>query len=258
MNISIVESEFKKKVSEKIDLIPEGKDRFRILTPFVFDDGDHIVSLLKKSNSGWNISDEGNTIMHLSYDMEVKDIEKGNRQKIINSALTEFGIKENNGELIVAVEDNSFGDALYSFIQGVVKITNVGFLTRERIRSTFMEDFRTYISEKVPENRRKFDYIDRQHDETGNYLVDCSVNGMKTPLFLFAVQNDDKCRDATITCLQFEKWGIKYRSLAIFEDQEEINRKVLARFSDVCEKQYSSLSPNKERIDKYLQEIMFA
>ena len=121
-----------------------------------------------------------------------------------------------------------------------------------------MEDFRTYISEKVPENRRKFDYIDRQHDETGNYLVDCSVNGMKTPLFLFAVQNDDKCRDATITCLQFEKWGIKYRSLAIFEDQEEINRKVLARFSDVCEKQYSSLSPNKERIDKYLQEIMFA
>ena len=38
-----------------------------------------------------------------------------------------------------------------------------------------------------------------------------------------------------------EKWGIPFRSLAIFEDQESINRKVLARFSDVCEKQLEPL-----------------
>ena len=62
--------------------------------------------------------------------------------------------------------------------------------------------------------------------------------------------------DATIALLQFEKWGILFRSLAICEDQEAVNRKVLARFSDVCEKQFSSLTTNRGRIHRFLSEFI--
>lgn len=79
---------------------------------------------------------------------------------------------------------------------------------------------------------------------------------MPKPLYVQALPNDDKTRDATITLLQFEKWGLVYRAMAIFEDQEQINRKVLARFSDVSEKQFSSLSVNRERIRRYINEAM--
>ncbi len=119
-----------------------------------------------------------------------------------------------------------------------------------------MEDFRTFIEEAVPENRREFDWNDPLNDPGGKYQIDCRINGMPKPVFIHALPNDDKTRDATITLLQFEKWGLNFRSLAIFEDQELINRKVLARFSDVSEKQYSSLGTNRDRIERYLEELM--
>jgi len=256
MDIFSIEKEFKKKVCDKIAITTEGKERFRISTPFMFNDGDHLVSLLKKSPKGWIISDEGHTYMHLSYEIDVKDLERGNRQKIFNSILSMFGLKDEDGELIVEVENGNYGDALYSFIQSILKITDISYLSRERVRSTFMEDFNLFISEKVPENRRTFDYHDKNYDPESKYVVDCKVNETKKPVFIFAIPHDDKCRDATINCLQFEKWGIPFRPMAIFEDQETINRKVLARFSDVCEKLFSNLYTNKDRIEKYLIEII--
>ncbi len=256
MDINTIEKDFKNKVCEKIRLLPEGKERFKIFTPFMFNDGDHLVSSLKKTPEGWVISDEGHTYMHLSYEIDVKDLEKGTRQKVIDSALSMFDLQDREGEIIIKVENELFGDALFSFIQGVSKIIDVSYLSRERVKSTFLEDFKKFISDEVPEDRYVFDYYDKIYDRDAKYVVDCMIETVKKPLFIFAIQNDDKCRDSTISCLQFEKWGLSFRPIAIFEDQETINRRVLARFSDVCEKQFSNLYSNKERIEKYLSEAM--
>lgn len=251
-----IEQEFQSKLSTKIRLHSEGHERFRVFTPFRFDDGDHLVIVLKHEANEWILSDNGHTYMHLSYDLDTKTLQSGTRQQLIASALNSFAVRDVNGELRIIVQNGEFGDALYDFVQALLKITDVTYVSRERVQSMFLEDFHQFFEEHVPAERRIFNWRHTQRDPEGIYPVDCRVNSAIRPLFIFALNGDTKTRDATITLHRFEQWELPFRSLSIFESQELINRKVLARFSDVGEKQYSNLTTNKDRIADYLGNIL--
>src|SRR5664280_2498815 len=131
-------------------------------------------------------------LMHLTYDLDEKDLQKGTRQKIVSGALAAFRVADRDGELIARVEEERFGDALFSFVQALLKVTDVTFLTRERVRSTFLEDFQSLIEETVPDTRRIVNWHDPARDPQASYAVDCRINGMRRPLMVFALPNDDR------------------------------------------------------------------
>jgi len=113
--------------------------------------------------------------------------------------------------------------------------------------------FREFIEKTVVKERRTFDWHEPEHDPEGLYSVDCRIEvPADDPIFIYALQSDDKVKDATIGLHQYERWAIRNRGVGVFENQEDINRRSLARFSDVCDKQFSNLATNKERLAKYL------
>lgn len=258
MDTTTVQAEFRSRVSDQIRIEAEGVDRFVVLTPFRYDDGDHYDIALKREGDQWVITDEASTLMHLSYWMDDKTMEQsGNRQELFSNALSVFSVGNRDGELYIPVADGKFGDALFNFIQALTKVTDVSYLSRERVRSTFLEDFRQFMRQTVPPERLTFDWHDPENDPNVRYPVDCRVNSMKRPLFVYALPSAEKVNLAMIDLLMFEKWGIPFQSIGIYENMEGVDSKPVARFSDVVEKTYSSLDEsNKKRISTYIKAKM--
>jgi len=254
MNTTDIEQDFRKKVCDEVHLLPEGLMRYVIDHPFTFEDGDHYVVILRGVAGGWELSDEGHTIMHLSY--EALDLNKGSYKEIIDNTVSAFGLVNREGELTLSIPEMRFGDALFSFIQALVKISDVKYLERERVRSLFMEEFKGFLTEKVPEHMRKFEYHHPQRDPRRIYAVDCCLETRTKPLFVFGITNDSKCQTATNIIYWWEKQGEPFNVMAIYENQEEINNRIQARFSDVCGKQFSNLPTNRDRITAFIRESL--
>ncbi len=254
MSIKSIEQDFIDKVSAEIRVLPDGRDRFRVFTPFRFDDGDHITVVLKKEQSGWVLSDEGHTYMHLTYDISEKKLFSGTRHQIILNALSTFKVEDRFGELIFNVREARFGDALYAFAQALVKMGDVLCLSKAQTQSTFMTDFEALFHEVIPEADRTFRWHDPERDEGKKYTVDCRINGMPEPFFVYALANNDRIRDATIKIQKVMQWEIPFRPLGIFQDREAANRQVVARFDDVCPVRFPNLEVNRQEIVDYLGE----
>ncbi len=255
MNTETVTEDFRRRVCEQIDLAPQGEGRFVVATPFRFEDGDHFSIFLKREGNGWILTDEASTLMHLSYWLDTDALESGNRKQIVDNSLSSFSVENRDGELVVPVHENRFGDALFDFVQAVSKVTDISFLSREVVRSTFMEDLKAFLKSKVPENRIHINWHS-ERDPGGKYPADFLINNLKRPLLIYGLPNEDKMKDAAISLLTFERWGLKIQSLGVFEDQETIPRKPLARFLDVVGKSFSSLDENKDRIGVFLEDVL--
>ena len=253
MSIDTIERDFIDKVSEKVRLAPEGRERFRVLTPFRFDDGDQLVIVLKKLGGRWVLSDEAHTYMHISYKIEKNLLRSGTRRQLILKALSMFEIHEHNEELILDVSDGQYGDALYAFVQALLKIIDVSYLSREQVHSTFLEDMRRLLSNVVDEARMELDWHDLTLDPQGNYPVDCRINGMAVPLFVYGLFNDDRTRKATIALHQYRSWQVPHRSLGIFENERSTSKQTSAQINDVCHKSFVGLDANAYLIEQYLE-----
>ncbi len=243
------------RICEGIEIEPQGLDRWVVYNPFTFDDGDHFVVVLKRERGRWLLTDEGHTFMHLSY--SGVDLSKGQRGKLVEQALEVHGVENAGGELRVAVDEANASDGFFSFIQATERIANAALWTRDRVASTFKEDFRELMERVIDPARLTFDYHDPKLDPEALYPVDCRINGMARPCFAFAVGNNDQCKQATISHYFYEQERVPFRSVVMFEDQTGISRKAVAQLSNVAGKQFPSLG-DENRIRRFFEEEVLA
>jgi len=188
--------------------------------------------------------------MVLSY--EKINLEAEGRASLIEKAKVPHDIEDRDGELIIQVQEDRFGDALFSFIQGIVRISDITYTRTERVRSLFFEEWRELVSKLAPKEQVHFNYNDPDLDPKKEYPIDCMVERGMIPFFIFGIANDEQCLAATVSLMKYESLGKKFHSIAIFEDLEEIKPRNYAMLSNTCEKQLATVQAGRERLEKYV------
>lgn len=217
----------------------------QVLAPLFHEDGDMLDIFLEEAGNGSpriRIGDHGLTLMRLSFNF---DVDTENKQRIFNRILSENRIQEQDGRLFIETEPDQLYPAILQFAQTVAKVSSMQYYKREVIQSLFYELLEEFIEDKLAEySPRPRTVPIPDHDE---YEVDFQFDIGPRPLFLFGVKDNAKARLTTISCLEFQRRKLPFKSVIVHADFESgITKKDRLRITSVSDKQFTSLDDFQE------------
>jgi hypothetical protein len=255
--MNITESDVRTSVSSEIKIISAEENLIRFGSPFQLDDGDVLPITLKRSGEKWVFSDEGFIMSRVLYDVEESKISKGSRSKVLNTALSANSVSLVDNELRREIEDaGDIGIAFNALAQAALRIYDIRLMTSERIRSTFFEDLSEFLNESLGPDKIQHHWHDHIRDAAGNYQVDIRIKrAEKDPIFIFALSDDSKTRDATISIQQFKIWNIRSSNIGVTSGLQKIGSKVERRYRDASNGPIYEYNSDRERLVAEISQV---
>jgi hypothetical protein len=130
MAVASIENDFLRDLGAQFELVPEGGGRYRVDTPFSYLDGDGPVIVLEQRDGGWVLSDCANSEMRLSLD-HGSDSEVIDYEPFVTPVLTAFRIEDHDGEFVLPITDEHFGQSLCEFVQALLLIDGLRHFRRQ-------------------------------------------------------------------------------------------------------------------------------
>lgn len=224
--------------NDRIRFVEKRSGIFQLIAPFYHEDGDMLEIYLEglKENGKIRISDHGMTIMRLSYEYE---IDTPNKRRIFEKMLAENRLLEKDGRLYLEADLDVLYPSVLQFAQAVGKVSNMKLYKREVIKSLFYELLDEFINEQLVRFQPEPKVL--PIPERDDLEVDYSFKGFPRPLYLFGVKDDTKARLTTISCLEFQRADIPFKSVAVHEDFEDLSKKDRKRITSAADKQFVDL-----------------
>ena len=224
---------------------------YQLIAPLYHEDGDMIDIFLEQQNGGRpqvRVCDHGMTLMRLSYSF---DVDTPNKERILQQILSENRVHEENGNLFLETTPESLYPTVLQFAQTVAKVSNMQLYKREVIQSLFYEMLTEFIETSLTRYHPRPNTLpipDRDDLET-DFQFDVSPR----PIFLFGVKDSAKARLATISCLEFQRARIPFKSFIVHEDFEALTKKDRSRITSAADKQFISLDDFREHAEQVFE-----
>jgi len=226
----------------------------QVLAPLFHEDGDMVdifLDLPKPPSESIRISDHGMTLMRLSYSY---DVDTPTKQRILNRILSENGIAEDRGRLILNTTQEHLYPALLQFAQTVAKVSSMQAFKREVMQNLFYEMLGDFVKTELSRFHPIEGYL--PISDRDDLEVDWKLS-LPRDVFLFGVRDNAKARLAALACREFQRLPISFRSVIVHEDFEnDLSRKDRSRITAAADKQFTSLSDFQVNAERYFQREM--
>jgi hypothetical protein len=221
----------------------------QIIAPIFYEDGDMIDLFLDTRANNPNlvrITDSGLTRMKLSYTF---DIDTPNKQKLFERILSENRVSYESGEIYLDATPEDLGISMLHLSQVIAKVSSLQYLKRQVITSLFYEQLGEFIHRDLAAFDPKPNYAPLQGRP--ELEADWVFPLGPRPLYLFGVKDSSKARLSAISCLEFQKKDIVFRSVIVHEDFEALRKKDQSIITNASDKQFASLRAFVEDGRKY-------
>jgi hypothetical protein len=210
----------------------------KLIVPMFHEDGDMVDIFLEDLPDGRvRVSDRGLSLMRLSYCF---DIDTENKERIFKRILDENRVLEDHGNLFVDVKAEQLYPAVLNFGQTVAKVSNMALYRREVIANLFYEMLQEKVEASLGDFSPHEDVIPlSQRDEL---VVDYAID-LHTPVYLFGIRERDtaKLRLTAVSCLEFQKAKLPFRSVVVHQDFDSLSKTDRQIITNAVDKQFTSL-----------------
>lgn len=256
MNTNELESTLCRALCASVKVQQRADALWRVDTPWTFPDGDgYSIYLSPAPTGGLRISDQGLTLMRLSYENDLTKLREGTRGRLLAQVLADTGLMEDDGEFFLDSTADDLGANVLRLGQALTRVHDLTFLNRIRTESTFYEDLREKLQSLVGSERLTEGYVVPGIANGRDYPVDYFIHGGAVPLYLFGVPNRDKARLATIILQHLIGSRQDFNSMIIYQNMAELPRPDLSRLTNAANDMIDSLDATEDFERKLLRRV---
>ena len=256
MNAVDIEGTLCRALCGSVKVKKRGDSLWQVDTPWTFPDGDgYSIYVSQAPTGGLRVSDQGLTMMRLSYENDIAKLREGSRGRLLTQVLADAGLSEDDGEFYLDATAEDLGTSVLHIGQALTRVHDLTFLNRLRVESTFYEDLREKLQIVVGAERLTEGYVLPGIANARDYPVDYFVSGGTLPLYLFGVPNRDKARLATIILQHLVRSGEDFNSMVVFQNAADLPRADLGRLMNAANDMIDSLDATADFERKLLRRV---
>jgi len=197
---------------------PEGG---RVVTPWRYDDGDHVVVFVTREPLGWRLDDNGEGLFRLASAGVDTDSDRVQARLGAFPQLLGVQVDPADGTLFTMADDKGVGARALAVAEASAQIMGLACLRRDRSQPS---DFRERVVAVVEEVARLANIESRKDvpvDESGTILADVYVTAAR-PIMVIAATSAQRLMEAEIIWLNAARRGEPVFVLATVEDAHRI------------------------------------